>query len=109
MSATSKRTGSKLSFATEIDDAIYPKTSITPVPVSFQTGEDVKKKAGRPSHGAVKRISLAIPADLYDGVETGATLFFKGNKTAYINALIKKDLDANLDKYNEFKSIASFR
>ncbi len=31
--------------------------------------------------------------------------FFKGNKTAYINALIKKDLEENLEKYKEFKDM----
>lgn len=71
------------------------------------TGEETKtevkkKKGGRPSNGDVKKITLAIPTDLYESMEIGATLFFKGNKTAYINALIKKDLDENLDKYKEF-------
>ena len=62
------------------------------------------KKGGRPSKGEVHKVSLAIPVDLYEGVEFGS-FFFKGNKTAYINSLIKKDLEHNLDKYREFKSM----
>ena len=49
-----------------------------------------EKKAGRPSNGETVKISLAVPAELHAGMEAGAALFFKGNKTAYINSLIKK-------------------
>ena len=63
-----------------------------------------KGKSGRPSKGEVHKISLAIPADLYEGVEFGS-YFFKGNMTAYINNLIRRDLERNLDKYREFKTM----
>ena len=66
--------------------------------------EKEKGKGGRPSKGEVHKISLAIPVELYDGVEFGS-YFFKGNKTAYINSLIRKDLQQNLDKYKEFKAM----
>ena len=62
------------------------------------------KKNGRPSNGEVHKVSLAIPVELYEGVES-ASYFFKGNKTAYINNLIKKDLERNLDKYKEIKAM----
>ena len=62
------------------------------------------KRSGRPSKGEVHKVSLSIPVELYEGVEFGS-FFFKGNKTAYINSLIKKDLEHNLDKYREFKSM----
>lgn len=60
-----------------------------------------KKKAGRPSKGEVQRISLSIPKDLYDQMEAGASLLYKGNKTAYITALIRKDVKENQKKYEE--------
>ena len=65
---------------------------------------DTTKKGGRPSKGEVHKVSLSIPVELYEGVEFGS-FFFKGNKTAYINSLIKKDLEHNLEKYREFKSM----
>lgn len=98
MAITAGKKGSKVSFAEEINNTIIkPNTTST----------ELKhvKSAGRPSNGEVKKISLAIPVELYDGVEVGASLFFKGNKTAYINALIKKDLEENGEKYKEFKSM----
>lgn len=60
-----------------------------------------KRPAGRPSSGKTFKITLAIPEDLMDGIEA-ASLLHKGNRTAYINSLIRKDLDENLAKYNEF-------
>ena len=63
-----------------------------------------KGKSGRPSKGEVHKISLAIPIELYEGVEF-ASYFFRGNITAYINNLIRRDLERNLDKYREFKTM----
>lgn len=63
-----------------------------------------KSKGGRPTKGKVHKISLAIPIELYDGVEF-ASYFFRGNITAYINSLIRRDLERNLDKYQEFKTM----
>ena len=61
-----------------------------------------KGKSGRPKE--VHKISLAIPVELYEGVEF-ASYFFRGNITAYINNLIRRDLERNLDKYREFKTM----
>ena len=98
MAITAGKKGSKVSFAEEINNTVIKPTT---------TSTELKKvkSAGRPSNGEVKKISLSIPVELYDGVEVGASLFFKGNKTAYINALIKKDLEENGEKYKEFKSM----
>ena len=63
-----------------------------------------KGKSGRPKKGEVHKISLAIPVELYEGVEF-ASYFFRGNITAYINSLIRRDLERNLDKYREFKTM----
>ena len=63
-----------------------------------------KKKGGRPPKGKVHKISLSIPVELYDGVEF-ASYFFRGNITAYINSLIRRDLERNLEKYREFKTM----
>ena len=104
MSATTGKKGSKFNFTEEIKKTVNQPT---PEPEATEKPEKpaVKNKCGRPSNGEVKKISLAIPVELYEGMETGANLFFKGNKTAYINALIKKDLDENLGKYEEFKEL----
>lgn len=63
-----------------------------------------KKKSGRPSKGKVHKISLSIPVEIYEGVEL-ASYFFRGNMTAYINNLIHRDLERNLEKYREFKTM----
>ena len=63
-----------------------------------------KGKSGRPTKGKVHKISLSIPLELYEGVEF-ASYFFRGNITAYINSLIRRDLERNLDKYHEFRTI----
>lgn len=100
MAATARKKGSKVSFTEEIN------ATVNPTPEVKETKPEHQKKGGRPSNGEVKKLSLSIPVELYDGVETGASLFFKGNKTAYINALIKKDLEENLEKYKEFQAMA---
>ena len=63
-----------------------------------------KKKSGRPSKGKVHKISLSIPVEIYEGVEL-ASYFFRGNMTAYINNLIHRDLERNIEKYREFKTM----
>ena len=63
-----------------------------------------KEKTGRPSKGKVHKISLSIPVEIYEGVEL-ASYFFRGNMTAYINNLIHRNLERNLEKYREFKTM----
>lgn len=68
-------------------------------------GKTVRRKSsGRPRKGEVKKISLSISVDVYEGVEL-ASYFFKGNVTEYINTLIRRDLRINLEKYREFKAM----
>ena len=50
-----------------------------------------KGKSGRPKKGEVHKISLAIPVELYEGVEFASYL--------------RRDLERNLDKYREFKTM----
>jgi len=107
MAATSNNKSSRQdrpNFAAAVNETMKPKEQElakkeTPAIIS-------KGKGGRPSNGDVKRISLAIPVEIYEQMEYGATLFHKGNRTAYINALIKKDLDENLEKYKEFQKMS---
>lgn len=61
-----------------------------------------RKSPGRPSKGKVRKISLSIPLDVYEGVKL-ASYFFKGNVTEYINTVIRRDLSRNLENYREFK------
>ena len=107
MAATAGKKRGKVSFAKEIDATV---NSVSEEKIKNPQIENTKKnKGGRPSVGKVKKMPLAIPEELYEGVETGAALFFKGNKTAYINSLIKKDLEENLEKYKEFQMMAQNR
>lgn len=107
MAATSKNKPSrqdKPNFAAAVNETVKPNNhEIAAEKIQATTS---KGKGGRPSNGDVKRISLAIPVEIYEQMEYGATLFHKGNRTAYINALIKKDLDENLEKYKEFQKMA---
>ena len=66
--------------------------------------ERLEKKAGRPSSGKTVKITLAIPENLMSGIDSAA-LLHKGNRTAYINSLIQKDLNENLTKYEEFHKL----
>ena len=59
---------------------------------------------GRLLKGKVHKISLSIPVKIYEGVKL-ASYFFRGNMTTYINNLIYRDLERNLEKYREFKTI----
>ena len=97
MAVTTGKQGSKIDFSSEIENTLISAGQGTKI-----VAEKPEKKIGRPSIGEVKKISVGIAVDLYDGMEMGATLFFKGNKTAYINALIKKDLEENMEKYQQF-------
>ena len=71
---------------------------------SPEASKEKPSKGGRPKKGEVHKISLSIPVELYEGVEFGS-YFFRGNITAYINNLIRRDLERNLDKYREFKAM----
>ena len=109
MAASTGKKKSKISFTEEINATVNPQGEEAKSAEPKTTETESKNKGGRPSNGEVKKLSLSIPVELYDGVETGASLFFKGNKTAYINALIKKDLEENLEKYKEFQAMANRR
>lgn len=39
------------------------------------------------------RISVIIDGDLFDLVNLRANIFFNGNRSAYVNALIRKDIE----------------
>lgn len=61
-------------------------------------------KTGRPAGQPTYKVLLAIPEESKEAVET-ASLFYKGSVTRYINSLIKKDLEQNSKKYQEFKEL----
>ena len=96
MAKSISKKSSKYSFSDAINDTIN---------ADMEEEKSTEKKSGRPSKGEVKKMTLAIPADICDDVEIAASLFFKGNKTAYINSLIEKDLKENLTKYKEFRKM----
>jgi len=106
MAATVGKRGSRMDFSSSINETIKPTTLNHPAQ-DLEPKEEKKKRCGRPSAGEVKRISLAIPMDMVDGIGAAAALFYKGNVTSYINALIKKDLDENMEKYEAFQMMVA--
>ncbi len=73
------------------------KSAIVPI------SQEVKRR-GRPAKPTVKA-SITIEEDLTDIVDAAASLRFKGNRSAYINSLIRKDFAENADVYNSFLSL----
>ena len=71
-----------------------PKSAPTPAPQK-------ESRVGRPSKNAF-RTSIAVEGDLLAVIDAGAGCKYKGNKSAYINALIRKDYEENKSIYDEF-------
>ena len=67
------------------------------------TKEPIKNKGGRPKTRteAVKIANIAIPLSVYNDMTAHALAVYDNNLTGYINTLIKRDLDANLDNYKQ--------
>ena len=77
------------------------KPEETSAPAAVQTEEPkTKKKTGRPKvkEGEYKTINISVPVDVLKQMEV-AKLTYGNNLTAYVNAVIKADLDDNYDKY----------
>lgn len=102
MSATHGKTGSRLDrrFSAAVNETITgTKEELNTV------AKEEEKKSGRPSGEKTFKISLALPVIEREDIDTAADLLYKGNRTAYIQALIKKDLAENGSKYQEFKKM----
>lgn len=65
-----------------------------------------KKKTGRPKvkMGEYKTINIAVPIPMLAQMEI-AKLKYGNNLTAYVNAVIKADLDVNFKKYQQLQEI----
>jgi len=98
MAATAQTKKTRQDFAGAVKEAVKEPSAAVNTPVHTD------KKAGRPSTGRTYKITLAIPEELINDIDAAA-LLHKGNRTAYINSLIKKDLDENLKKYEEFNKM----
>lgn len=64
--------------------------------------ESTKGKVGRPKVKTepTKTINIAVPVSLMEKVEI-AKCKYNNNLTEYINAIIRADIEANMDKYNQ--------
>lgn len=82
-----------------------PKQVTAPTTEPPQAPEEVpvKKRAGRPKTKTedCKTINIAVPVSLLEQMNI-AKVMYKDNLTLYINKLIEKDLEANLEKYQQF-------
>ena len=82
-------------------------TTAKPKEAAVQTEEPkTKKKTGRPKikEGEYKTINISVPVDVLKLMEV-AKLKYGNNLTAYVNAVIKADLDANYDKYQQLQEL----
>ncbi len=87
--------------------------SMTPIPeekaapAAVQTEQPkAKKKTGRPKvkEGEYKTINISVPVDILKQMDV-AKLKYGNNLTAYVNAVIKADLDVNYSKYEELQKL----
>lgn len=88
--------------------SMTPDQGNTPsTPAASKTEEPKKKKkAGRPKikEGEYKTINISIPVPVLEQMEV-AKLKYGNNLTAYVNAVIKADLDKNYEKYLQLQTI----
>ena len=65
-----------------------------------------KKKTGRPKvkMGEYKTINISVPVETLAKMEV-AKVKYGNNLTAYVNAVIKADLDANYERYEELQKL----
>lgn len=82
-----------------------PEEKTAPAAVQKEEPKE-KKKTGRPKvkEGEYKTINISVPVDVLKKMEV-AKLKYGNNLTAYVNAVIKADLDANYDKYVELQTL----
>lgn len=83
------------------------KPQETAAPTTVQTDEPkMKKKTGRPKvkEGEYKTINISVPVDVLKMMEV-AKLKYGNNLTAYVNAVIKADLDSNYQKYQQLQEL----
>ena len=81
----------------------HSTTQITDVtaPAAVQNiPQKEKKKTGRPKvkEGEYKTINISVPVPVLEKMEV-AKLKYGNNLTAYVNAVILADLEANYEKY----------
>lgn len=105
-----KAKGVEISEKPEIEE---PKASTPKAPAKTQSSKKAsaptkespkkaeKNKGGRPKTRTedVKIANIAIPESIYSDMSEYALALYNGNMTAYINALIKNDLENNLKTY----------
>ena len=82
-----------------------PNTPASDNPTPTQTTVD-KPKVGRPKvkEGDYKKINIAVPVEVYDQMEV-AKLKYGNSLTAYVNAVVRADLEANYEQYLKIQTI----
>ncbi len=80
-----------------------PKPDDIVVPATRSEG---RKKTGRPKvkHGEYKTINISVPVEMLNQMEV-AKLKYGNNLTAYVNAVIRADLEMNYQKYLQLQEI----
>lgn len=83
-----------------------PQDAVAPAAEKSAGVQKTKKKTGRPKvkEGEYKTINISVPVSLLEQMEV-AKLKYGNNLTAYVNAVIKADLNANYDKYLQLQEI----
>lgn len=85
--------------------AVQPEKKTAPE-AAVQPEEPKQKKKGRPKVKTeeCKTINIAIPISMLEKMEV-AKLKYSNNLTAYVNAVIKADLDANYEQYLKIQKL----
>ena len=83
-----------------------PQDAAAPVAEKPAGVQKVKKKTGRPKvkEGEYKTINISVPVSMLEQMEV-AKLKYGNNLTAYVNAVIKADLNSNYEKYLQLQEI----
>ncbi len=66
-----------------------------------------KNKGGRPRKRTepYKILNIGVPISVYEDVYQYALPLYDNNMTVYINTLIKKDLESNIDSYKQVRAM----
>ena len=87
-----------------------PKESTAPAAAHTDAPRKTNKKTGKPvgrpkvKEGEFKTINISVPVDMLAKMDV-AKLKYGNNLTAYVNAVIEADLDANFEKYLQLQAL----
>lgn len=87
-------------------ETVAPAVTNTDEPKKAKKGKKTGKPVGRPKvkEGEYKTINISVPVEMLEKMDV-AKLKYSNNLTAYVNAVIEADLNANFEKYKKLQEI----